>query len=127
MPKAQKKSLHTVQGGGTRSEKAPPFHLVPREGFRRTAQRFGLGAEHHGPWNWMQSIQTEEDAYAWCVEAYNHMMEHALKMVSGDCPDDDHLGAIGWAQSVLAHCEAKYKKLWTSLNGNLPMSMRGSE
>ena len=105
----------TLSGGGTRSAGAAPLHLVPREGFIRTAQRFGLGAEKHGAENWRRSIRNEEDALAWARMAYDHMMEHALRMATGDFPDDDHLGAIGWAQSVLCHIEEKYKKLWTSL------------
>lgn len=106
-----------VSGGGTRSEKMPQYHLVPREGFSRTAKRFGLGAEVHGEWNWLKSIQNEHDARLWAEEAYNHMLEHMTKMASGLFPDDDHLGAIGWAQAVLCHIEEKYKKLWTSLDG----------
>lgn len=119
--------LAKLAGGGTRSERTHPFHLVPPEGPRRTADRFGLGARVHGEYNWMQSIQTEADAYTWAVEAYNHLTEHALKMATGDYPDDDHLGAIGWAQAVLCHIEAKFQKLWTSLDKNLPLSQRGEK
>lgn len=111
------KKLHKVSGGGTRSEKAPPFHIVPGDGHRRTAQRFGLGAQIHGENNWKNSIKNEKDAAAWAKEAYNHMQEHMLKMASGDFPDDDHIGAIGWGVEVLAHIEARFKKLWTSLDG----------
>lgn len=117
--------LYKLPGGGTRSEKQPPYHLVPPEGAERTALRFGLGAEKHGAFNWMQSIQSEADALSWAREAYNHMISHAQKMAAGTHPDDDHLGAIGWAQSVLCHIEAKYKKLWTSLDGQIqPRGMK---
>lgn len=115
--------LHTVAGGGTRSEKAPPFHLVPRELFRRVAARFGLGADKHGAWNWLKSCSTEADAYIWCAEAYNHMVEHALKLAVNDSElavgtfsaedeTDDHLGAIGWTVAVIAYCEARFGKRW---------------
>lgn len=109
-------ALHSLPGGGTRSEKAPAYHLVPGEGLRRTALRFALGAEKHGPEQWKKSVQNEHDAKLWAQECFNHMQEHALKMVSGDFPDDDHLGAIGWAQSVLCYIEATYSKLWTDLS-----------
>lgn len=112
MSKTQSR-LHTLPGGGTRSEAAPPFHLVPRAGYRRTAKRFGLGATKHGDYNWLESCNTEEDASVWANEAFNHMMEHATKMSQQIDMDDDHLGAIGWAQSVLCYLEERYKKPWT--------------
>jgi dATP/dGTP diphosphohydrolase len=106
---------YVLTGGATRSEKAPAYFLIPGEGLRRTALRFGLGAEKHGPWNWTRSVQTEENASAFAQEAYNHMMEHIRKMVAGIELDDDHLGAIGWAQSVLCYIEDRFKKPWTQL------------
>ena len=112
---AKRNSLHTVSGGGTRSEKAPPYNLLTFDGVRRTALRFGLGAEKHGADNWKRSCETEPHAFAWCVEAFNHMQEHARKMVLGLEPEDDHIGAIGWAVEILAYCEQKYGKRWTEL------------
>lgn len=106
---------HVLPGGGTRSEEAPPYHLVPHAGAKRTAKRFGLGAEKHGAWNWIESVQTEEDAAAWANEAYNHMLEHAMKMAQEEDTEDDHLGAIGWAQSVLCYIEEKFGIPWTLL------------
>lgn len=111
----QDKKLHTLPGGGTRSEKAPPYHLTPTAGYRRTALRFGLGAEKHGANNWLKSLTTEEDAAAWCAECFNHMLEHIRKMHAGIDPEDDHLGAIGWAQTVLCFVEEVYGKPWTHL------------
>jgi hypothetical protein len=104
-----------LPGGATRSEKAPPFHLVPGDGLRRTALRFGLGAEKHGINNWKLCLETEENARAFADEAYNHMIVHTVKMNSGNFPDDDHLGAIGWCVFVLSYIEAKYCKPWTDL------------
>jgi hypothetical protein len=106
---------HTHLGGGTRSEAKPPFHLVPRDGFRRTAQRFGLGAQIHGVDNWRKSFDTEEHAADFCRGAYDHMVEHTMKMADGLELDDDHLGAIGWAQTVLSYAETKFGKPWTQL------------
>lgn len=109
----------SIAGGATRSAGALPFHLVPRDGLRRIAERYGLGAEKHGANNWMNASNNEEDALRWAQVCYDHMMEHMLKMQTGDFPDDDHLGAIGWAQTQLAYIEARYSKLWTSLNGSV--------
>jgi hypothetical protein len=111
-----KPKLYKLEGGTTRSEKAPAYHLVPPAGFRRTALRFGLGAEIHGAYNWMKSLSDETTARAFCEEAYNHMLEHALKMAACVDQGDDHLGAIGWAQAALAHVEEVFGKSWTDLD-----------
>lgn len=103
-------------GGSTRSEIAPAFDLIPPEGIRRIAQRFNKGALKHGENNWKLSLQNETNARAFCFEAFNHMMEHSLKMVNGEDPEDDHLGAIGWAVTVLAYAEKKYGKSWRLLD-----------
>ena len=115
-PPPAEQSKHVVAGGSTRSEKAPGYHLVPSAGLRRTAKRFDLGAERHGPFNWMKSLENEKDARAFCEEAFNHGMEHMLKMQMGLDPQDDHLGAVGWMQSVLSYVEEKFGKPWTLLD-----------
>lgn len=107
--------LYDLPGGATRSERKPGYYMVPSAGLRRTAQRFDLGAEKHGAFNWQRSCHVEHEAYAFCVEAYNHMMDHAMLMRDGMNPEDDHLGAIGWAQSVLCYVEEKFGKRWTTL------------
>jgi hypothetical protein len=88
---------------------------VPAAAQRRGALRWALGAEKHGANNWKRSLDTEEHAAEFCREAFNHMIEHALKMVAGSHPDDDHIGAIRWATDVLAHVEALFGKKWTEL------------
>lgn len=110
-----------VVAGATRSEKAPGYNLVPGFAFRRVAVRFQVGAAIHGADNWKKACQTEKDAAAWCAEAYNHMMEHIHKMKTGSDPDDDHIGAIGWALEIFAYCENLYKRRWTEL-GRPPLA-----
>ena len=109
-----------LAGGSTRSQKAPPYHLVPAAGPRRIAFRFGLGADVHGEGNWMKSIHDSEySAYKFCREAYNHMIEHANRMASrtpNEVNFDDDLGAIGWAVCVLAYTEEYWRQPWTSLD-----------
>lgn len=109
-------SLHKLPGGATRSEAKPMYHLVPMEGVRRTAVRFTMGAAIHGESNWKRSLEHEADAAVFCKEAYNHLLEHTLKMANGVEPEDDHLGAIGWAQTVLCYAEGKFGKKWWELN-----------
>ena len=112
---------YALPGGATRSEQAPAYHLVPPDGLRRIAQRFALGAKKHGEYNWERSIIKEEDAAAFAKEAYNHMLEHTMKMIGGRHVSDDHLAAIGWAVVVLAQIEAIHGKPWTQLKGMVPV------
>lgn len=111
------KALNTVSlpGGGTRSEIKPGYHMVPAAGPRRTAQRFSLGAAKHGESNWLRSMEKPSWASAFCKEAFNHMLDHAFKMSNGLELEDDHLGAIGWAQAVLAYAEDRYNCAWTEI------------
>lgn len=118
---------HKLEGGTTRSEKAPAFHLVPSAGPKRIARRFDLGAEVHGEGNWMKSIvASEKTAHAFCREAYNHMLAHAMNMLGfprkhemgvdqANIKEDDDLGAIGWAVCVIAYAEEYWGKKWTDL------------
>jgi hypothetical protein len=105
----------TLKGGATRSHEAPPFHLVPAEGLIRVAERFALGAVQHGPSQWKQSTILEHEAAAFCREAYNHMIEHALRLSDPD-QTDDHLGAVGWAVFAIAYVEALHGMKWTELS-----------
>lgn len=107
----------TSPGGGTRRGTRPAFSLVPPEASRLTALRFGAGAEIHGEFNWMESCQNEPDAYRWARSAYDHMMEHTIRMGWGDHDSEPggNLGAIGWAVHVLAYIEGKFGKPWTAL------------
>ena len=95
---------------------------MPPEGTRIIAQRFGVGAEIHGEYNWMESCNTPEDAFKFARGCYNHMIEHAIRMGSGDHDNDagGNLGAIGWAVYALAYIEAKYECHWTELVDAVP-------
>jgi hypothetical protein len=104
-----------LPGGARRSHRAPSYHLLPKAGAVRIALRFELGALHYGDFNWLSSLDTEENAREFARDAYNHMIGHALAMADGSEPDDDHLGAIGWAVYALAEVERKFGKPWTEL------------
>lgn len=98
------RATHTLPGGATRS-RVLPFGLVPTVGIRRITQRFALGAIKHGENNWKSSIQKREDAKVFVQEAWNHAMEHMLKLSEGSDLSDDHIGAIGWFSTVCAEVE----------------------
>ena len=99
---------HTLPGGATRSERAPDHTLVPTEGLRCIVQRFELGREAHGSWQWLRSLDTRENAEAFCHEAVNHIHEHLAQMLVDGTKKDDHLGAIGWGVCVLAYARKQF-------------------
>lgn len=108
--------MHTFKSGARRSERMTDYSQIPRPGIKRIAQRFELGEKAYGRNNWKTALTTREDAYEFARDAFNHMMDHSLKLGNGlDYPTDDHLGAIGWAVVVLAHIEELYNCPWTEL------------
>lgn len=105
-----------LPGGATRSEEAPAYHMRPPDGSRRAALRWALGAKKHGAHNWRRSLDTREHAAGFCIEAYNHMQEHMLKLNSRADLEDDHLGAIAWGVDAIAECERLYgRNFWTEV------------
>lgn len=108
-----------VAGGARRSERAPFYHCMPRAGLRRIAGRWEIGLEKYGFGNWKKSLGSREDAYIFAAEAYNHMIDHAYKMANDLEPEEDHLGAVGWAVQYLAEVEEKFGCRWTQLGPEL--------
>lgn len=92
---AEEKS--SFEGGATRSAKTARYDLVPAEGTRAIAERYGIGAVKHGDNNWKQGGKEFIKA------TLSHMLGHVdnLKMTAGRAEDDD-IGAIGWAATALA-------------------------
>jgi hypothetical protein len=43
------------------------------------------------------------------------MQEHLQKMINGEDPEDDHLGAVGWAVLVLIQVEKQLGCRWREL------------
>jgi len=111
----QQEHPYKLPGGAQRTERAPRYDLIPPAGLRRVAARFALGAEKHGEGNWLKSLNTREDARAFCYEAYNHLQEHLQKMLEHRHPNDDDLAAAGWAVLTLIHVEEKFKCRWIDL------------
>ena len=106
---------YELPGGAQRSTQAPAFHLLRAVGLRRLARRFQLGATAYGDKNWLRSLERESDAAVFCREAFNHLMEHALKCSNGEEPFDDHLAAIMWGAQAIMEAEDKFKKRWIEL------------
>jgi hypothetical protein len=85
------------EGGATRSAKTARYDLVPAEGTRAIAERYGVGAVKHGDNNWKQG--GVEFIKATISHVYGHLDN--LKATAGQAEDDD-IGAIGWGATALA-------------------------
>lgn len=108
-----------LPGGATRSEVSLPYDLIPPSAIRALADRFRIGVGKHGEDNWKNSLDNRSNAYAFCKEAYNHLVEHCMKMLEGT-PDEHgglggHLAAIMWGATVLIYAEEKFGCSWTEL------------
>tara|TARA_R100001086_G_scaffold93037_1_gene46167 strand:- start:1318 stop:1710 length:393 start_codon:yes stop_codon:yes gene_type:complete len=99
---------YVMPGGATRSEKAPRMDLIPPVALEVLAQRFAEGEAIHGPWQWLESLDTFEHATEFCREALNHVYAHLGRMQREGTKLDDHIGAIGWAVCALAYARDLY-------------------
>lgn len=93
--------MTTFASGAKSSEEAPRYDLIPREALRREAQRFALGAAHHGEHNYQRGARDP----AFFRDRLNHLLEHALLYQSGD-RSDDHLAAVRANAAMLMWLEA---------------------
>lgn len=101
--------------GATRSPGTPRFGLVPPEGARLTAERFTMGATVHGDHNWKLDMPIEV--------IIDHLESHINDLKAGNLKEESvagHLGAIGWAQAVLAwyadHKPTALNDYWQSVH-----------
>jgi len=113
--RSEKPNLVELPGGATRRSIKPGYHLLPIQGIKRIAERFSYGATIHGDEQWLESTEDRDHARAFCKEAFNHMTEHLFEMSNSVDPKTDHLGAIGWAVSVIAYVEDLHECPWTEL------------
>ena len=104
--------------GATRSNKAPRYDLIPLEGLRRLAERYGLGARNHGENNWKKGLHDPQ----FIEQCFNHMIEHAyLYKLSGNATDDN-LAAVAWGAFALMEIEYQHKLDCDDLDDmNLPV------
>jgi hypothetical protein len=105
MSAKQRQGKITFMSGATRRGEAAFYHLLPSTAIRRIAERFSLGAVEHGEDNWKLSMEDVDSARIFCADAYNHVQEHLMKMMDGEDPKEDHLGAAAWGLSVLMYAE----------------------
>ncbi len=104
-----------LPGGALRNSIKPGYHMIPFQGVRRIAERFSFGATRFGEENWTKSVYNRDDARTFAKEVFNHMTDHVFEMSNSEDPDTDHIGAIGWAVTVLAFVEDVHGCKWTEL------------
>lgn len=84
----------TFSSGATSSKHLPMYDLIPLEFLRRTAERFTLGAEKHGKFNYRKGLKDKE----FILDRLNHAFLHlklAIDMIeNGEVYQDDDLGGV---------------------------------
>lgn len=83
------------ENGSTRSERKPPYHLVPAEAVTAIAERLDFGWDQHGEENWKRG------GPRFFAETKNHLMGHCLQLLAGDT-SEDHLAAVLTNAAMLA-------------------------
>lgn len=78
-----------------------PYRLVPKEGLRRLALRYGLGCERYGEGNWKRGLDNQE----FLDERKNLLVEHVFEYLEHGNTKDDNLAAIVWACFTLMESE----------------------
>ena len=79
-----------------KSPHPPRFDLLPYEGLRRWAERFGLGAEKYGDENFRHGFTDKV--------LLQHAMTHLLRYMDGDY-SEDNLGGVLWNIGLLCQME----------------------
>lgn len=100
-------------GGATRSELKPSFSKIPYAALKRLAQRYSLGTDLHGRWDYQKSLSDPE----YVRQLFEHTIDHLYKRMNhwergdrsyeacnSDITDDD-LAAALWGICVLIEVE----------------------
>jgi|SRR5579872_43734 len=77
------------------------YRLVPKEGLRRLALRYGLGVQRYGEGNWKRGLRDKE----FIEERKNHLVEHLFTYLEQGNRNDDNLAAIAWGCFTLMEAE----------------------
>jgi len=94
------------KSGARRSSKALRYDLIPAAGLERLAQRYTLGAERYGDWNWQKGLQDTE----YVNQFKAHLLAHWVAYLRDGCTKDDNLAAIAWGAFALMEAEAQSAK-----------------
>jgi hypothetical protein len=96
LPDSGQRTTFSAGGQKETAGKASGFHLLPRAGIERLAQRYADGAAKYSPRNWERGIPKEE-----CINA---AFRHLLQLAEGD-QSEDHAAAVAWWMMAVMHFE----------------------
>lgn len=89
------------KSGAMRSSRVPRFDLIPREGLRRLAERYTVGAVRYGDNNWKNGANDAE----YIAQAKAHLIQHVWDYLETGNATDDNLAAIAWGAFALMEFE----------------------
>ena len=96
--------MHTFPSGARRSELKPRYDLIPSGPLRRLADRYTLGANLYGDYNWQKGMPLSD--------TFNHILDHLYRWNSRRNdphkqaqPPDDDLAAAAWGCFALMYFE----------------------
>lgn len=95
------------KSGAKRSSKALRFDLIPTEPLRRLAERYTMGAEKYGEWNWQKGLKDPE----YIAQFKAHLFAHLVDYLENGCEVDDNLAGIAWGAFALMECERVAKEI----------------
>lgn len=97
--------------GATSSHGAPRFDLIPFDALKEIAERYALGAEKHGDFNWVKGIGDnvfERDRYN---HALTHLQTYWQQRIGMPIQSEDtevqNLAAAAWGCITLLACELR--------------------
>lgn len=91
----------TSQCGATSSKLKLRFDLVPEVFNVRVAQRYTIGAEKHGEYNYRKGLTDS----VYIQERISHLRQHLSSFLLEGNEKDDNLAAIAWCCAFLMEAE----------------------
>lgn len=95
----------TFEGGSVVSESARRFDLLPRPFLEAVADRFEIGENKYGPYNYRKSLQNQDFRTERINHAISHLLNYAHNITTVEDGPADNLAAAGWAIAILLEYE----------------------
>lgn len=124
LKKALAVEKHRFASGATSSQQVTRYDLCFFPFFTRVAGVFEYGATKHGDVNYQKCISVDNDGIRtldvrFVRDRFNHGFKHLLNLKTGQEPERDNIGAVGWALSMLAWVESHGFNINRVLNPHL--------
>lgn len=104
-------SFANFPSGAKRSEKIKPrYDLIPSAPLRRLAERYALGADKYGEWNWQRGLSDPQ----FLKDGFNHIIDHLQKakdsfLLGLQNSLDDDLAGAAWGCFMLMQAQEEAK------------------